>query len=110
LFGGVLILLPAAVMGGRLPLTGTSLLLVLYLAFVSAAAFTLWTALLVLHEAGQILVFNMLIPVTGALWSYLILGEARIFEPLYLVSILLTCIGIVLVNLPPKAPKGRIER
>ena len=44
----------------------------------------------------------MLIPVTGALWSYVILGEDRIFEPLYIVSILLTAVGIILVNRPEK--------
>lgn len=102
MFGGAMILALALPMGGHFTLSPTGLLIVLYLAFVSAAAFTLWTALLVLYEAGQILVFNMLIPVTGALWSYLILGEAHIFEPLYIVSILLTAAGIVLVNLPKK--------
>ena len=100
MFGGGMILLIALIMGGRFTLTAASVWIVLFLAFVSAAAFTLWTALLVLHEAGQILVFNMLIPVTGALWSYLILGETKIFEPLYIVSILLTAAGIILVNLP----------
>ena len=101
-FGGFLILVIALIMGGRFPLTWQSVGIVLFLSFVSAAAFTLWTALLVLHEAGQILVFNMLIPVTGALWSYVILGEDRIFEPLYIVSILLTAVGIILVNRPEK--------
>lgn len=104
-FGGVMILAIALLMGGRFPLTIQSLWIVLFLAFVSAAAFTLWTELLVLHEAGQILVFNMLIPVTGAIWSYLILGEDRIFEPLYIISILLTAIGIVLVNRTTKPKK-----
>lgn len=102
-FGGLVILAIALIMGGRFPLTWQSVGIVLFLAFVSAAAFTLWTALLVLHEAGQILVFNMLIPVTGALWSYVILGEDRIFEPLYIVSIVLTAVGIVLVNRPTKS-------
>ncbi|WP_405341450.1 DMT family transporter [Ruminococcus sp.] len=101
-FGGLVILLIALFMGGRFPLTWQSVGIVLFLAFVSAAAFTLWTALLVLHEAGQILVFNMLIPVTGALWSFIILGEDQILEPLYIVSIILTAVGIVLVNRPTK--------
>ena len=99
MFGGAMILILAVFMGGRFVLGVQSVLIVLYLAFVSAAAFTLWTALLVLHEAGQILVFNMLIPVTGAIWSFFILGERQIFEPLYLVSILLTAAGIILVNM-----------
>ena len=94
-----MILAIALPLGGRFILTWTSVLIVLYLAFVSAAAFTLWTALLVLHEAGQILVFNMLIPVTGAIWSFIILGERQVFEPLYLVSIALTAVGIILVNI-----------
>lgn len=98
MFGGAMILALALPLGGRFALTWTSVLIVLYLAFVSAAAFTLWTALLVLREAGQILVFNMLIPVTGAIWSFIILGERQIFEPLYLLSIVLTAAGIILVN------------
>ena len=101
--GGLLILAVAVPMGGKFPVSWTSVLLVLYLAFVSAAAFTLWTALLVYHEAGQILVFNMLIPVTGALWSFLILGERQILEPLYLVSVALTAAGIILVNYQRKS-------
>lgn len=103
MIGGVLILAVAVPLGGSFALSWTSVLLILYLAFVSAAAFTLWTALLVYHEAGRVLVFNMLIPVTGALWSFLILGERRILEPLYLVSIFLTAAGIILVNYQRKS-------
>ena len=69
-----------------------------YLAFVSAAAFSIWTALLVCNEAGQILIFNLMIPVTGAFWSFLILGEREIFDPMFLLSILLIAVGIILVN------------
>lgn len=103
MIGGALILAVAVPLGGSFALSWTSLLLVLYLAFVSAAAFTLWTALLVYHEAGRILVFNMLIPVTGAIWSFLILNERQILEPLYLFSVLLTAAGIILVNYQRKS-------
>lgn len=103
MIGGALILAVAVPLGGSFALSWTSILLILYLAFVSAAAFTLWTALLVYHEAGRILVFNMLIPVTGALWSFLILGERQILEPLYLVSVFLTAAGIILVNYQRKS-------
>ncbi len=74
----------------------------LYLAFVSAAAFTLWTALLTRHDAGKILVFNLLIPVFGAIWSYLILGERQIFDPLYLLSVIMIACGIFFVNYTKK--------
>ena len=103
MIGGALILAAAIPLGGSFTLSWTSVLLILYLAFVSAAAFTLWTALLVYHEAGRILVFNMLIPVTGALWSFLILGEQQILEPLYLLSVFLTAAGIILVNYQRKS-------
>lgn len=105
MIGGALILLTAAPMGGRYPVSVQSLWPVVYLAFVSAAAFALWTALLVLHEAGRILIFNLMIPITGAVWSFLILGERQIFEPLFLLSVLLTAAGVILVNLPPKRNK-----
>lgn len=100
--GAVLILLVALPMGGGFVFTAQGLLLTLYLAFVSAAAFSLWTALLTCHDAGKILVFNLLIPVFGAIWSYLILGERQIFDPMYLVSIILITLGIFFVNYTKK--------
>lgn len=98
LFGAALILLVALPMGGSFVFSVKSLLLTLYLAFVSAAAFSLWTALLTCHPAGKILVYNLLIPVFGTLWSYLLLGETQIFDPMYPISIVLITIGILLVN------------
>ncbi len=105
MIGGALILLAAEPMGGGFVLSAQSLLLTLYLAFVSAAAFSLWTALLTVHEAGRILVFNLLIPVFGAVWSFIILGERQIFDPMYLVSAALITVGIFLVNYHKKFPK-----
>ncbi len=98
MIGAVLILSVALPMGGGFALSANGFWLTLYLAFVSAAAFSLWTALLTYHDAGQILIFNLLIPVFGAVWSFLILGERQIFDPMYLVSILLISCGIFFVN------------
>lgn len=102
MIGAALILAVGLLMGGRIVYSPAGLLLTLYLAFVSAAAFTLWTALLVYHEAGRILVYNLLIPVFGALWSLVILGERQILDPLYLVSAALICTGIFMVNYTKK--------
>ena len=102
IFGALLILAVALPMGGAYAFTPECLLLTLYLAFVSAAAFTLWTALLTHHDAGRILVFNLLIPVFGAIWSYLILGERQIFDPLYLLSVIMIACGIFFVNYTKK--------
>lgn len=98
MFGGALLIVFALIAGGSMVIRIESLLFVGYLAFVSAAAFSLWTALLVYNEAGRILIFNLMIPVTGAFWSYLILGEREIFDPMYLLSVVLIAAGIILVN------------
>ena len=98
MIGAALILLVGLIMGGGIAFSGRWLLLTLALAFISAAAFSLWTALLVYHDAGSILVFNLLIPIFGALWSFVILGERQIFDPLYILSVALITLGIILVN------------
>lgn len=103
--GGALIFLAAIPLGGGFSISWASVGVVLYLAFVSSAAFSLWTALLVYHDAGRILVFNLLIPITGAMWSYLILGEEEILDPMYAVSITLVAVGILLVNYQKKSVK-----
>ena len=105
LFGALLIFAVALPMGGGFVISVKSLLLTLYLAFVSAAAFSLWTALLTRHGAGKILVYNLLIPIFGAIWSFFLLGEDRIFDPMYLLSIVLITVGIVLVNYNKKFSK-----
>ena len=98
MFGGILLVISAVIMGGGLTLSFKSMLFVLYLAFVSAAAFSVWTALLVYNEAGKILIFNLMIPITGAFWSFVILGEREIFDPMYILSVVLIAVGIILVN------------
>lgn len=103
LIGAALIIAAGLVMGGGLRLSAPAILLTLYLAFVSAAAFTLWTALLVRHEAGHILVFNIFIPIFGAIWSFIILGERQIFDPVYLLSVALISAGVILVNINKKS-------
>ena len=103
IIGAALILAAGLVMGGGVAVTAEGILLTLYLAFVSAATFTLWTALLVYHPAGSILVYNLLIPVFGALWSLIILGERQILDPMYLVSIALITCGIFMVNYTKKS-------
>lgn len=96
--GGAFLLIAGAAFGGHVAVSAESVGIVLYLAFVSAAAFSLWTALLVRRDASRVLVYNLLIPVFGAMWSFLILGERGILDPMYLISLVLTGAGIYLVN------------
>ncbi len=99
LFGGMLLTALGFLWGGRLDLLNVQgTLILLWLALVSAAAFSVWTALLKYHEASKISVFNLLVPVIGTVLSGLLLGE-NVFRIETLVSLLLISGGIVLVNL-----------
>lgn len=99
LFGGAGLAVLGLLLGGRLNLqNGKGMLILLWLAFVSAAAFSIWTALLKYHPAGQISIFNLLVPVFGTFLSGILLGE-QVFRLQTLLSLLLITAGIVLVNL-----------
>ena len=99
LIAGSLVLLAAGlIMGGRLNLMKLDgVMILLWLAFVSAAAFTVWTALLKYHPAGKISVFNLLVPVFGTILSGLILHE-DILRLETILALLLISLGIFLVN------------
>ncbi len=97
--GGIILCLLALPFAPHISFTGAGVFELVFLGFVSAASFSLWTALLVYNDAGKIMIYNLLIPVFGTMWSYIILGEKEIFDPLYIVSLALICIGIVLVNI-----------
>ena len=97
--GGVMMILIALAGGGHLPqVTGGGLLLLLYLAMVSAVAYTLWSILLRYNPVSKVTVFNFLIPVFGVILSTILLGEGGIFSVTTLASLGLVCIGILLVN------------
>ena len=74
------------------------MLLLFYLAFVSAAAFALWTVLLGLHSVGRICIFNLLIPIFGTVWSGILLGEGVLTVQNF-ISLALVSGGILIVNL-----------
>lgn len=97
-FGGVCLTAAGLAAGGRLLFSLKSALILLWLAFVSAAAFTVWTALLKHHPASKISMFNLLVPIFGTLLSGVMLGE-DVFRAAILVSLLLISAGIVTVNL-----------
>lgn len=102
LFGGILLLIAGFVTGGKLDFSSIKALLVLlWLAFVSAAAFAIWTALLKHHHASRICVFNLLVPVFGTLLSGIMLDES-VFGIEMIVSVVLICAGIFISNMQIK--------
>lgn len=83
--------------GGRLVFTWPGILLILYLALLSAIAFSLWSLLLEYHPVTRVGIFNSLIPVFGTLIAGLFLGE-RIFSARTILAMLLVSIGVYIVT------------
>lgn len=101
--GGLVLVAAGAVVGGNLVFTSQGVLLLLYMAALSAVAFTVWTYLLSHNPVSTVSIYNLLIPVFGTVLSGIFLRE-NIFTWAHLVSILLVCTGIVMVN---KKERGR---
>ena len=104
ILGAVLLIGVGFLFGGRisiLEVPAIGWLLLLYLAFLSAAAFSLWTVLLKYNPMGRVTVFNFLIPVFGSLLSVIFLKDS-LWNVNTLFALLLVCAGIYLVNREPK--------
>ena len=99
LTGGGLILIFIGLIGhGHFDsITTPGILLLLYMAFLSAAAFTVWTMLLKYNPASKIAVYNFLIPIFGTTFSVMFLNES-IFNLRSLLALILACAGIYIVN------------
>lgn len=107
-FGGLLLLIFGYMFGGRLHFYNLiSILILLWLSFVSAAAFAIWTALLKYHNASKICVFNLLVPIFGTMLSGIILKE-NVFGINTMISLLLISLGIFLVNAKLKTEKDKL--
>ncbi|MFV0576465.1 MAG: DMT family transporter [Vibrio sp.] len=96
--GGAALLLIGYIFGGH---SGTfsisSMMLLVYLAMLSSAAFALWSLLLKHNPVGMITIFNFLIPIFGSLLSAIFLKE-NIMEWKNLIALILVCFGIYLVT------------
>ncbi len=105
LIGGLVLVAVGVACGGNLRFENAESVFVLgWLSFVSAAAFTVWTALLKYHPASKISVFNLLVPIFGTLLSGIMLGE-NAFQIETFASLFLISLGIVAVNFSPKKNK-----
>lgn len=108
--GGLALALSGLVMGGSLPgASAAGWAVVLYLAFVSAAAYTLWGLLLKEYPMSRVGIFNCIIPVAGVFWSAALLHETgQAFAPSTLAAMALVAFGVWLVN-RPEVPDKRSE-
>lgn len=103
LTGGLVMVIYALLAGGKLSAwSAASVLLLIYMAFISAAAYTLWTILLKYNRVSRVAVFGFMNPMIGVLLSALLLGEQeQAFSLTALFSLILVTIGIVIVFREP---------
>ncbi|WP_281907988.1 DMT family transporter [Massilia varians] len=109
--GGLVLLVAGYVPGGSLGrLDLVSSLLLLYLAALSAIAFTLWSLLLKHNPVGLVSMFAFLVPLFGAALSGIWLHE-DVLTWTNLAALVLVCGGVLLVTRGPRTsasgPDGR---
>lgn len=98
MFGGFLLIVIGFAFGGHIDgFDLKSTLLMAYMVFISAAAFSIWTALLKYNPVGKVTIFGFCIPVFGVMMSGIFLGE-NIFALRNVLALACVCIGIIIVN------------
>ncbi|MBU3154877.1 DMT family transporter [Clostridium estertheticum] len=103
--GGIMLMLLGMLSGGSVyHFTMDSSLLLMYLALLSSAAFSLWNLLLKYNKVGPVSIFNFLIPIFGSILSAIFLNE-NIFEYKNIFALVLVCLGIWMVNKEKKIEK-----
>lgn len=99
LFGSLLLLLTAVPNLKVINFNPTSLfwVLLIYSAFLSAIAFSIWYTLLRYNKAGEVTLYRFIIPVSGAILSAIFLPGEQ-FTAAILLALLLVAFGLVVVN------------
>ena len=90
----------AFIMGGHIELWGlASVGVLVYLAFLSAIAYSLWGVLLKYNPVSKVTVYSFMIPVFGVLLSALMLTEqSNVSAIILVITLILICTGIMLLN------------
>lgn len=106
-FGGLVMTLVGLIFKGKLPQINISgILILIYLAFVSAVAYSLWGILLKYNSISKVAVIGFMNPVFGVILSAILLKEGAGFGWAAVLSLMLICIGIIIVNIEKSKMKG----
>ena len=100
MIGGLIMIVVGLAGGGSLhPTSPASALMMLYMALISAVAYTIWGILLKYNPVSRVAVFGFMNPVFGVVLSALLLKEGSQIPFLQCaVSLVLVCLGIYIVN------------
>ncbi len=101
--GGVILFLTGMLLGGRLNVYGVGCVLIMvYLAALSAIAFSLWAKLLKFNPVGKISLFGFLNPIFGVILSGIFLHE-NFLDVKLILALICVSVGIAVVNRAPLA-------
>ena len=89
--------------------TNKAMLLLIYSAFLSATAFSLWYAILKYNKAGEISVYKFMTPVSGAILSALFIPGEHLTLNMF-IALGLVALGVIIVNYQRKLPKEALLR
>ena len=99
LLGGIVMSILGFALGGRISgFDLRSVLLLIYLASLSATAYSLWASLLKYYPVSRIAVYGFMNPVFGFILSAFLLGESEAFGLKSIAALVLVCLGIYIVN------------
>lgn len=100
ILGGTFMIAVGLVAGGVVTFTSWAAIgVIVYLAFLSAIAYSLWGILLKYNPVSKVTIYSFMIPVFGVLLSKLMLTETSNVSPLNLViTLVLVCAGIFMLN------------
>lgn len=99
MIGGLIMVLIGLAAGGTLPVISLrGIILLVYLAFVSAVAYSLWGILVKYNSVSRVAVFGFMNPVFGVILSTVLLNEGSVLGISSAAALALTSLGIFIVN------------
>ncbi|WP_167958116.1 DMT family transporter [Anaerosporobacter faecicola] len=104
--GGLIMVVFGLLWGGKLTvITGKGIGMLIYLAMVSAVAYSVWSILLKYNPVSKVAVFGFVNPISGVILSSIFLDEkGQSFGLKGVVALILVCIGIFVVNYQKNVP------
>ena len=99
IIGGMILMITGFLLGGRISAPGPAgILMLVYLACISAVAYSLWGLLLKYNPVSKVTVFGFMNPVFGVILSSLLLSESSSLNYMVIISLAMVSLGIVIVN------------
>ncbi len=106
--GGIVMIIIGLIFGGKITFADAlGILDLVYLALLSAIAYSLWGLLLKANPVSRVTVFNFMTPIFGVILSVIFLDESSVNPINLIITLILVSIGILLLNYQPKDKLGK---